>query len=366
MINYRTHSVEELATDEMFRRWVIDPTPELNCFWSQWIHENPDRSQTVSLAKELVISVRDMYRDELTSEMMRQDINEIVRLASERRNTSGWRIYLPAIWRVAAAFVLISGLSVAYYNARLLPKTVQTAHKIPVIPALQMRVSSNNDKDVMTVLLSDNTVVTLSKGSSITYPAEFSGSERRVSLRGEAFFDVSRNEQQPFVVYTGETVTRVLGTSFRIKAFDQDKTELIAVKTGKVSVFAKKEYEKANAKPDAKIPGVILTPNQQVVYIRKESRLERGAVSQPAMLVESIAAREQLFDDKPIPEVLVSLQKLYGIDIRYDKELLSKCRINAQFDDENLKQRMNAICQAIGASYDMVDGQLVITARGCN
>ncbi|WP_439558569.1 FecR family protein [Dyadobacter sp.] len=366
MINYRTHSVEELATDEMFRRWVIDPTPELHCFWSQWIRENPDRLQTVNLAKELVTSVQGMYSDQLTSEMMRQEISEIVRLAAERRDTNTWRIYLPAIWRVAAAFVLISGLSLAYYNARHLPKNVETAQKMPAIPAPLMQVSSNNDREVMTVLLSDNTVVTLSKGSSITYPAVFNGSERRVSLRGEAFFDVSRNEQQPFVVYTGETVTRVLGTSFRIKAFDQDKTELIAVKTGKVSVFAKKEYEKASTKPDAKIPGVILTPNQQVVYIRKESRLERGAVSQRAMLVESIADRAQLFDDKPVTDVLVSLEKLYGIAIRYDKELLSKCRINAQFDDENLKQRMNAICQAIGASYDIVDGQLVITARGCN
>ncbi|WP_031527941.1 FecR family protein [Dyadobacter crusticola] len=366
MINYRTYTVEELASDEMFRRWVNDPTPELNCFWSQWIHENPDKSHTVSLARELVIAVHELYREELTEEMLLQEIDEIVRIASDRKHTNPWRIYLPAIWRAAAAFVLISGLSLAYYNARLVPKIQEAAQTgKPLFHGIAMLVKSNDSQEEMTVLLSDNTVVTLAKGSSITYPKAFTGSERRVYLRGEAFFDVSRNEQQPFLVYTGETVTKVLGTSFRIKAFDGDNTELIAVKTGKVTVFAKKQYETAKRKREKAVPGVILTPNQQVVYLRKEGRLERGAVSQPGMLVESNVARTQLFDDKPVPEVLDALQKLYGIEIRFDKDLLANCRIYAQFDDENLKQRMNAICQAIGATYEMVDGRLVITSKGC-
>ena len=351
MINYRSHSVEEFASDEMFRRWVTDPTPELTFFWNRWTDENPDRLHVISLARELVLSVNDIYKDDLTDEMLRHEIEEITRIAEERKHNRRLGSYLPAVWKAAAAILLVSGLGIGYYHLKQTEKQA-AAVNLPEAGLSEMEVRTNNDQAEMTVLLSDKSVATLSKGSSIRYPKKFGPKERRVYLKGEAFFDVSKNEHQPFLVYTNETVTKVLGTSFRVKAFDEESTVLVAVKTGRVSVFPKQDYEDAEEAAAEQKSGIVLSPNEQAVFIRKENRLERGNVSRPEILVESIVRKDQIFDDKPVSEVLQDLQKVYGIQIRYDAGILAQCRINA-------------VCQAIGATYEMVDGQIVITSEGC-
>lgn len=365
MINYRTHSVEDLATDEMFRRWVYDPTPEIASFWRLWIKENPDKEPVIYRAKELVLAVQEMYKDDLSDDQIGFEAEEIARIAEARKDITIHRtLFWPALWKLAAILALVSGLALLYYNSRTKIKTAAAVAQAEIkMPEMQVRV--NNSMQEMTVLLSDNSVATLSKGSSITFPKVFSPTERRVFLKGEAFFDVTKNPERPFLVYTNETVTKVLGTSFRVKAFEEDNTVLVVVKTGRVSVYPKKEYETISGKKSPETSGVVLDPNQQAVFIRKENRLEKGLVSQPKLLSESIVQKDQVFDDKPVTEVLQALEKMYGIVIVYNPEILANCAISAQFNDENLKQRMSAICQAIGASYDIIDGQIVLSSKGC-
>lgn len=366
MINYRSHTVEELATDDMFRRWVMDSTPEISFFWQRWSEENPDRRPIVNQAKELVLAVHEIYKDDLSEEVLSHEIEEIVRLAELRKQQSKSKIMrFPAIWRAAAVLLLVSGLGTLYYLDQTSKPSPIAADSV-VEKTDSMLVRTNSTQQEMTVLLSDNSVATLAKGSTITFPKQFNGRERRVYLTGEAFFDVTKNPEQPFLVYTNETVTKVLGTSFRVKAFDQENTVMVAVKTGRVSVYPKKEYEINAASTTKKISGVVLNPNQQAVFIRNENRLEKGNVANPQMLSESIVQKELIFDDKPVTQVLQTLEKVYGIEISYDTEILADCVISAQFNDETLKQRMNAICQAIDASYDMVNGQIVITSKGCS
>ncbi|MEO6283832.1 MAG: FecR domain-containing protein [Dyadobacter sp.] len=366
MINYRSHTVEELAIDDMFRRWVIDSTPEISFFWHRWTEENPDKRYIVTQAKELVLAVHEIYKDDLSDEVLSHEIQEITRLAELRKqHIENKIIRWAAIWRAAAVVLLVSGLGLLYYLNQSSRASANVAQSVAA-KADSMVVRTNRDKQEMTVLLSDNSVATLAKGSTITFPKQFNGGERRVYLTGEAFFDVTKNPEQPFLVYTAETVIKVLGTSFRVKAFDQENTEMVVVKTGRVSVYPKREYETIAANTSSKVSGVVLNPNQQVVFIRNENRLEKGKVANPQMLSESITQKELIFDDKPVTQVLQALEKVYGIEIVYDTEILADCVISAQFNDETLKQRMNAICQAIDATYEMVNGQIVISSKGCN
>jgi ferric-dicitrate binding protein FerR (iron transport regulator) len=358
---HRILTVEELATDESFRSWVIAPTPELDRYWHQWLQENLDRAGIAARARELVLAVHDIYKDDLSDEMLRREIAEITRIADERKTERGIPFYQRAAWRAAAILLLTGGLGWLYYtNTERTQLTSKPMQNIAVSD-WDMVVKKNTTESDMTVLLGDNSVVTLAKGSRIIYPGLFASNERRVYLVGEAFFDISKNPAQPFLVITNETVTKVLGTSFRIKAFEGDNTEMVAVKTGRVSVFPKNEYERAS-KPS----GVVLNPNQQVVYNRRDNKLEKAVTANPVLLAESTVQKEQVFDDKPVGEAFDALAKAYGISITYNAETLSNCVISAQFGDENLKQRLNAICQAIGAGYDMENGRVVISSKGCN
>ncbi|MBO9612722.1 MAG: FecR domain-containing protein [Dyadobacter sp.] len=358
---HRIFTVEELATDESFRRWVMAPTPELDRYWQQWLQQNPDRAGIAARARELVLAVHEIYKDDLSDEMLRHEIAEITRIAGERKAEGSLPFYQRAVWRAAAVLLLTGGLSWLYYTTH---NTIAPSEKGKQLALESEMLVKNNPTEVeMTVLLSDNSVATLAKGSSIRYPRHFAAHERRVYLTGEAFFDVSKNPERPFLVYTNETVTKVLGTSFRIQAFEGDNTEMVAVKTGRVSVYAKQEYE---ASQGPKPAGVILNPNQQVVFNRKENKLEKAIAANPVLLAESVVLKDQVFDDRPVTEVFDALAKAYGIGIRYQAETLSNCMISAQFNEENLKQRLNAICQAIGAGYDMENGLVVISSKGCN
>ena len=89
-----------------------------------------------------------------------------------------------------------------------------------------------------TLTLPDQSVVLVRKGSSVTYPKSFDAKERRVQLTGEAFFKVQHNEAQPFLVTTGNTEVKVLGTSFLVNS--NLSTDEVVVETGKVNVTDKK------------------------------------------------------------------------------------------------------------------------------
>lgn len=362
MNQYQSFTVEELATDEGFRNWVISPTLESDHLWEQWLIENPGRSGVVARAKELVLAVHQLYNDDLSEDTVFQEIKEITQIAEERLPDR--RMPFPTRfigW--AAAMILVSvgmgWLYLRFENASIGLEKVQTYER----SSDSLLVKTNTGNKEITVLLSDKSIVTLSPKSTLRYPRQFVNTERKVYLSGEAFFDISKNPVQPFVVYTDEMVTKVLGTSFRIKAFDQDLIEEVSVKTGRVSVYRKKEYDQPDLDPE--VASITLNPNQQARYNRRENKLEKGVILNPEMLVESSGVKEQIFDEKPVTEAFDALSKAYGIQIIYKPEVLSNCIINAQFGDENLKQRLNAICQAIGADYDLENERIVIRSQGC-
>ncbi|MCF2497833.1 FecR family protein [Dyadobacter chenhuakuii] len=368
-MGYRHHTVEDFARDERFRKWVIAPTPEITAFWLKWIAENPDKAAEIGMAKELVLTVSDMYQDNLSDEMLQHEIGEICRLAELQKDThkhkSIYHLLAEPLWRVAAIFVFVSAVGLWFYKTHNRPDS-------PVLVSLKSSavdsviVQKNATETEMTVFLSDNSVATLSPGSTICYPATFAHGERKVVLTGEAFFDVAKNPDRPFLVYTNETVTKVLGTSFRVKALDQENTVMVLVRTGRVSVYAKTEYETLQKKPDKKVSMIVLDPNQQAVFNRKDNKLLKGMVINRQLLSEHSVQKELIFDDMPVSQVFEALQDMYGIVIDYDHDMLANCSISAQFNDENLKQRLSAICQAIDAGYEMVNGKVVITSKGCN
>lgn len=367
-MDYREYTAEQLATDDTFRQWVLSPTPVTNSFWLKWTAENPDKSGEVGMARELVLAVFDLHSDGLTEEVLQYEIEKIKQLAEireENRHSTTYQLIGQPLWRVAAIFLFVSALGFWLYS-RDNSVGIRETSLVRNANEEQMLVRKNTGSHEMMVLMSDNSIATLSPGSTISFPKSFASGERKVILTGEAFFDVAKNPERPFLVFTNETVTKVLGTSFRVKALDRENTVIVLVKTGRVSVYPKAAYETLQAKPELKVSVIVLDPNQQAVFNRKEQKLEKGMVINRELLSELSVQKELIFDDKPVTQVFRTLQDIYGITIDYNQETLANCMISAQFSDENLKQRLNAICQAIGAGYEMVDGRVVITSKGCS
>lgn len=157
----------------------------------------------------------------------------------------------PAVWVAAAAVALL------------------VVSSFFILPNLSGQVEGGTfaaDNGSLDIFLPDSTHVWLNKDSKISYTEDFNSDERRVILSGEAFFDVTRNEEKPFVVQTGNSETRVLGTSFNVRAYDDEETIEVSVESGKV---------KFSSNVNADNESVFLRRNERSVFDKETNELAK-------------------------------------------------------------------------------------------
>ena len=222
---------------------------------------------------------------------------------------------------------------------------------------------TNTQETARRVELPDGSHITLEPKSRLKYSSSFNQTKREIYLEGEALFEVYRNEQRPFFVYTPEVTTMVLGTSFRVRAFQKDKDITVAVRTGRVSVYTNHEDKKeSNARPAE----IILTPNQQVIYNRNEKTIQRKIVEVPLPILPPEKVMRMRFEEAPVREIFEAIEKVYGVEIVFDKDRFSACALTTSISDGGLYNRLDIICKAIGAEYTLNEHQIVINGTGCN
>ena len=355
MNDYRNYGVEKLALDDSFIRWTLGSSLIDAQFWEQWLIDNPDKAATVRQAQQLLLALDEKPFLDLSNEQIRQDIQNV--LAQIQTQPAAPRIIrlnsAQKSWLVAATVVLLAGIG-WLISARIGPATPGTAS----ISAKPMAIRNQGLKPSR-IALADGSVAVLGVKSRLSY-TDSSNGQRVVHLTGEAFFDVKRNPNRPFLVYTNDVVTRVLGTRFRVKAYTSDATVRVSVQSGKVFVFARTQAKTVQQ------PGVVLTPNQETLFSRSAKTFSKQLVGQPLPIDPVLVKASFEFDQVPVNDVINQLAKLYGITIIHDEAVLKDCLLTASLTDEDLKGKLTLICQGIGATYEMVDGQVVIYSSGCH
>jgi ferric-dicitrate binding protein FerR (iron transport regulator) len=223
-------------------------------------------------------------------------------------------------------------------------------------------VERTNTSEVPVVLsLPDSSRITLMPQSRISYAENINTTALRdVYLLGEAFFQVTKNPHRPFRVFANEIVTKVLGTSFTIRSFEHDTSIRVIVRTGKVSVYAQ-----ASATDSGKKSEIILTPNQQLVYEKSAQKFQKILLDNPVMIVPPVMEQSMVYDDAPLEKVFNDLSKAYGINIVCDSDAVEKCTVTADLKNEPFYHKLDLVCRAIGARYELIDGQVVIESAGC-
>ncbi|GAB3906207.1 FecR family protein [Larkinella knui] len=354
-MEYADFDLEDFLKDASFKHWVYAPTPETDAFWRQFLHRYPEKQQLVDNARMVLRSIDDAvmqdYPDEEQVGRMFRTIQERIQPAPVRR--------IPINWRWLAAASLLLGLGLWVYQKNRLPTQYEQLIDQSATALLE---KSNPSDRPLTVRLPDRSTVLLQPNSRISFARHFGQqSKREVYLTGEAFFQVTKNPDKPFFVYADELVTKVLGTSFWIKAVEAGKQVVVQVKTGKVSVFARTDSRANAMRANRELEGVVLTPNQQLAFSRDEVRMKKSLVAEP----EPIQAQSFAFKDTPVSRIFSTLEEAYGIDIVYDEELLGNCLLTASLTDEPLFDKLTLLCKGIEGHYEVVDAQIVITAKGC-
>ncbi|MEZ4771800.1 MAG: FecR domain-containing protein [Bacteroidia bacterium] len=240
-------------------------------------------------------------------------------------------LYLFAKIAAAAAFLLGSyGL---FRNAPL-----------PFTPkADNMIVSESQDFSTIRgerskVSLSDGSVIWLNAETTVNICINPSNEIREVELSGEAFFEVAKDSSRPFVVYTGNVKTEVLGTSFNITAYDSAKPT-VTVSSGKVRVAGKTSSQ-----------FVTLIPNEQVLidteWKKREVVSEQFSAWKNGLLT---------FEDMSLAEIKPILEKWYDIEIEFHVAELQNCRITGKYQNEPLKNVLESFRFIKGLDYQFVD-----------
>jgi ferric-dicitrate binding protein FerR (iron transport regulator) len=266
-------------------------------------------------------------------------------------------------WRVAAAILLLAATgAVLYFTQQVsVPTDDSVAIKNFGRKYRGIELIENKTTIARLVKLADGSEVTLEPGSELRVARVFTNNKREVYLTGEAFFHVKRDTLRPFLVYANEVITKVLGTSFTVKAYKGARQTTVAVMTGKVSVSTNPEViQKKHATQE-----VILTPNQEAVYNRAINKVTKKLVDIPRIVLEKPTLFEMKYEATPVAKIFDVLEENYGVDIHYDEKILAECFLTTSMSDEGLYQRIEIICKAIGAEYTIQDTTITVTGKGC-
>lgn len=357
---YLTYTAEDLASDEDFLRWVKHPEryPDLESFWKEWLSRHPEKQELVEEARCLVLAV--LADDQFFPGAIKQkEIWDRIQASTDTGSSDGVVPLWHRWYSRAAVFILC--LCVAWWAIERNNAAINTELQ----PAEVQFVTHVNNADLpQTIVLGDGTSIVLQPHGILKYPQTFAADLREVTLKGEAFFQVTRDSQRPFLVQSGEITTRVLGTSFTVRNVDGEDNVLVQVKTGKVSVFKAGEKSEQSPLSDQKVDGVVLMPNQQVLYEKTAMKMTKSLVENPSVLVPP--QRENFaFADAPIKEVFETIEEAYGVEIVYDEQVFASCYLNASLDDVALYDKLRLICKAINATYEIMDSHIIVYGKGC-
>ena len=217
---------------------------------------------------------------------------------------------------------------------------------------------------ILKIFLPDSSSVELKPNSEVFYSKTWGDKKREVHLTGEGFFEVVKDSKRPFYVYGGEVVTKVLGTSFSVKAAENAETIEVAVRTGKVSVYEGVHQTMSNQNgTDAS--GVILTPNEKVEYFVKDSHWVTSLVEEPKALPTANKAVDFVFSDTPIGEIIKNIEGTYSIDVIMENDASYSCTFTGDVSMMELYDILDVICKSTGTNYEVKGTKILITGRGC-
>lgn len=253
-----------------------------------------------------------------------------------------------ALWyKIAAAMLVVGiGLGWLYQQQGQLPEDDQQQYAEATTLKITTAVGEQQE-----VTLPDGSTIVVNEGSTISYNAAFQ--PRIVHLEGEAFFDITKQNGQSFEILTSETRTTVLGTSFNVRAYANQATE-IAVVTGKVA------FEPLD---NSKKERILLLPQEMASHSKAE-----GIVKQTQNNNALAWKTQQLqFDNQRLSEVLLVLERYYGVSIEGSEGLLN-CHYTGNFSQANLEEVLNTIAFTFPTKVNIekTDDQYALIGQGCN
>ncbi|GHN02916.1 anti-sigma factor [Cytophagales bacterium WSM2-2] len=231
----------------------------------------------------------------------------------------------PVFIRWAAAACLVLAIVVVY-------------NLIPSGRLIAKLVSVKTTEETKAIVLPDNTRVWLNANSELTYPEQFNDSIRQVELKGEAFFDVTHNPQQPFVIVNPSFRTRVLGTSFDLKL--RDKQSSLFVVTGKVR-FSYSIQEKV-------ISSVVVEPGYEA-NLNESGQLEKNQSRNKNEIAWHTGVLE--FENEKLTNVVEDMSDYYKVRVDLNVENPQGYLFSGTLKQQPVEVALETVCYTLNLTW---------------
>lgn len=324
--------------DELLIAYLSGNSSEENTrLAEEWINSSESNHALFEEYKKIWISADNM-QDHFTPDIEKAwaKIARAVKLGEQE--TKILKMGKPAsfyIRRIAASVILIAGLGFLI--------TFMTRNKGTV------EYASGSEPKMIT--LPDSSKIWLNKDSKLILAADFNTNDRELDLDGEAFFDVAKDPSRPFIIHSGTSYTKVLGTSFNVNARHPEEQVIVSVHTGRVEFGIE---NKAN---------VVLLPGEEGIANTVAKSVSMQPIANNNHL--SWKTRELSFDDELLSSVFAQLEAMYNIRIEADSGL-SYCHYTGSFSNVNLDQCLKVLSLSNSFEYTAKGSRVIIKGEGCH
>ncbi|MFT3825381.1 MAG: FecR domain-containing protein [Chitinophagaceae bacterium] len=344
-----------------------DATPEEGRELMQALQQQPGLSQQYELLHRLWKPVQPAEDEAEESEK----INHILQLSAneaymEETGTSRTSIVQwKKVYRWAA---VLAGISISIWAFSYWRNTAANSSSDEIVAQRGSKTRT---------ILPDGSTVWLNAGSHIYYDRGFAGRYREVTLQGEAYFDVIKQPEKPFIVHAGDLNITVLGTAFNVKSYPEDKNTETTLLRGLVQITRKN----GNG-----LQPIYLHPNQKIVLPKTlpPAELAPSAVkkTQPLALASahieildsSLHENERFetawiynrleFRGDDFEELAIKLERWYNISIRFRDEGAKKLVFNGSLENETVEQAFTALQAAVPFNFEIQGNEIYIKSPG--
>ena len=230
-------------------------------------------------------------------------------------------------WSLAASVALLVAVAIFFVDER--EEQALVYYETTAVPDAKTKIT-----------LPDSSVVWLNANACLRYPREFSSACRQVTIKGEALFEVRKDEKKPFIVQTEDIGIKVFGTTFNLEA-EVDKT-VVTLLTGKVGIYTKMNH--------TTVADRILKPGEQAVYEKSKTGLTVLETNTDNTI--SWVTGIFHFKDRTLEDIMKELQRAFHVKIHIENEALKKQTFNADFTDKETLDEILSILQ-ISARYQI-------------
>jgi transmembrane sensor len=363
--------------EDIFQEYIVryldgSATEEETILLLDWLKKDKQHMRMFSETRDLWTYTRHSgSKDTSPEQALHRLKTRITQSVPQKDNVKVLFPHLQEIYKIAviAAIVLFTGL--VLYNVVTPHLKMPSAYNETIIPVGQKG----------KLILADGTRVWLNSGTSIRYSSAFGNKDREIYLEGEAYFDVAHDKNKPFLVHSGMITVKVLGTSFNLKAYPDEKRVETTLIRGSVKIL------ETNGKNYVEL--TTLKPNEQAIYQTNTRQLHvselsagehekinsskthfnalRASTQDATPRVESIIQwkdQKLIFDNESLEQMAIKLERWYGKNIHIESEDLKKSRYSGKFIyNETIYQVLEVISLTTDINYYEKDHEIYIKSK---